>query len=102
MRLTDNQVTYIKEAFLKHFTKRDRLWLFGSRVDMQKCGGDIDFYIETHYSDLGIVVSKKTSFLVDLQKKIGEQKIDVVINVLPSRKKLPIYEEARTTGIRLI
>jgi len=102
MRLTDNQVTHIKEVFLQHFTSQDGLWLFGSRVDMQKRGGDIDLYIETHYTDLGIVVTKKINFLVELQKRIGEQKIDVVINVLSSNKNLPIYEEARTTGIKLV
>jgi len=34
--------------------------------------------------------------------KIGEQKIDIVINVVALKKHLPIYDEAKKTGIKLV
>ena len=102
MRLTAFQIAAIKESFCKSFASEDHLWLFGSRVDPTKRGGDIDLYIETKYSDTALVLQKKIRFLVDLQLKIGEQKIDVVINILSLGKALSIYEEARKTGIKIV
>jgi predicted nucleotidyltransferase len=77
MRLSKYEEESIKKAFLEIF-KTGSLYLFGSRVDDNKKGGDIDLYIEV--DDLTDVVSKKIDFLVNLKRKIGEQKIDVVIN----------------------
>lgn len=47
MRLTEKERKLICEAFLQNFGKNDHLWLFGSRVNDTKKGGDIDLYIET-------------------------------------------------------
>lgn len=102
MRLTAIQVKAIKGTFAIHFLKEDNIWLFGSRVDDTKKGGDIDLYIETNYDDLTLIVQKKLKFLSDLTRIIGEQKIDVIINVLQKNKNLPIYQEARNTGILLL
>ena len=44
----------------------------------------------------------KISFLRDLKKRIGDQKIDVIINVLEKNKQLRIYDEAKSTGIQLL
>lgn len=102
MRLTEKQVQAIREIFKRHFMNEDAIWLFGSRADDSKRGGDIDLYIETNYTDLDIVLKKRRVFLVDLILVIGDQKIDVVINRLSAKQKLPIYEEARNTGVKLI
>lgn len=102
MRLTPEQLIAIKESFAAHFLVEDKIWLFGSRVDDLKKGGDIDFYIETQYADNMVAVEKKIAFLRDLKKRIGEQKIDVVTNLLKSNKHLRIYEEAKNTGVRLL
>jgi len=63
MRLTPFQIQEIKKAFSAHFLPQDSLWLFGSRIDESKQGGDIDLYIETCYEDLSRVVKEKISFL---------------------------------------
>jgi len=52
MRLSRIQIKAIWEVFLLHFMKEDSIWLFGSRADDNKKGGDIDLYIETNYTDL--------------------------------------------------
>lgn len=57
-------------------------------------------YIETYNS--GTIYDIKINFLVDLEEKIGEQKIDLVIKRMLSPEILPIYEEARKTGVKLI
>ena len=57
MRLNEQEVNAIKESASKIFGDTVQVYLFGSRVDDDKKGGDIES-----------------------QKRIGEQKIDVVIS----------------------
>ncbi len=102
MRLTEIQIKAIQETFLLYFAKEDKIWLFGSRVDDHKKGGDIDLYIETNYDNLVVIEQKKIQFISKLKKIIGDQKIDIVINILPLGQKLLIYDEARNTGVLLI
>lgn len=102
MRLTQKQLDAIKDAFFANFLAEDKIWLFGSRVDDLKKGGDIDFYIETCYEDDHLVIDKKIAFLRDLKKRIGDQKIDVVVNILKNNRNLRIYDEAKNTGVQLI
>ncbi len=42
MRLTDFQIKTICESAEKNFGKDTHIWLFGSRVDDEAKGGDID------------------------------------------------------------
>ncbi len=102
MRLTEKEKQSICEAFLRHFSRNDHLWLFGSRVDDIKKGGDIDFYVETREKDHRIALQKKLSFLSDLWSSLGEQKIDVVLNLTHDNFNLPIYQQAKLQGILLI
>ncbi len=102
MRLTESQIKAILQIFTKYFLKEDKIWLFGSRVNDIKKGGDIDLYIETNYDDLLFIAKKELEFLAALKKTIGDQKIDIIINVLQKDKKLPIYNEAKNTGIQLL
>ncbi len=77
MRLSKNEAYSIKQAFYKVFGE-GKIYLFGSRVDDTKRGGDIDLYLcPKDYSD--DMYEKKIKFLVELDLTIGEQKIDVVI-----------------------
>lgn len=102
MRLTEFQVQAISQVFRRYFLENDHLWLFGSRVDKQSKGGDIDLYIETSYDDFLTIMERKIEFLSTLKQIIGEQKIDVVINAVKRKKELRIYDEAKTTGIKLL
>jgi predicted nucleotidyltransferase len=89
MRLLSNEVLAIKESFLEIFTSGS-IYLFGSRVDDSKKGGDIDLYIENIQKNN--IANKKIDFLISLKRKIGEQKIDVVINRDDNK---PIYKIAK-------
>lgn len=102
MRLTQKQLDAIRESFVAHFLPEDKIWLFGSRADDRKKGGDIDFYIETYYDDSAKAMEKQIGFLRELKKRIGDQKVDVVLNILKNNKQQRIYDEAKNTGIALI
>ncbi len=102
MRLTQVQLAAIRSASMETFGNTVGLWLFGSRVDDGKKGGDIDLYLEPEIQDADALVAAKLDFLVKLHKKLGEQKIDVVIRLATSREELPIYRLAKETGVRLL
>ncbi len=69
---------------------------------MTKRGGDIDFYIETSETDIDKAVEKEKKFVIELWDKIGDQQIDVVLNILSLKDTLAIYNIAKTTGVQLI
>jgi len=95
MRLNKQEIEEIKNCFLEIF-KSGIIYLFGSRVDDSQKGGDIDLYIITDQTE--DLPMKKIDFLVKLKKKIGDQKIDVII----SRDKTRFIEqEALKNGIEL-
>ncbi len=77
MRLSKTQISAILKAKDKFFAD-SKIYLFGSRIDDSRCGGDIDLYI---LSEHRIVdgIKKKIDFLVLLKSLIGDQKIDVVL-----------------------
>lgn len=102
VRLSDYDLNAIISLFGKYFSSEDRLWVFGSRVDMNQRGGDIDLYVETQAKTAVEAMKMKTDFLWDLELKIGEQKIDLVLNMVNNTYKLPIYEIAKTKGVRIV
>lgn len=101
MRLKEYELTAIREAFCKYFGADDQLYLFGSRADDRKKGGDIDLYVETEETDLNKLLTQKNRFLIEVEQQIGEQKIDVVLHRLKEAEKLPIYKIAREEGVKL-
>ena len=77
MRLLPEQRQAIKKYFLKFFEK-GHVYLFGSRADDSKKGGDIDLYMVV--PNLENLMQKKIDFLVAVKREIGNQKIDVVFD----------------------
>lgn len=78
MRLSPAYRNSIKTAAHKIFGENTQVFLFGSRVDDTKKGGDIDLFIVTdNKNDL---FQKKILFLAKLKSLLEEQKIDVVFN----------------------
>lgn len=97
MRLTEYEIKMIKKAF--HETFGDgKIYLFGSRTDDTKKGGDIDLYL-IPIKKFDDERSRKISFLVKLDDCIGEQKIDVIIS---TDKNRPIEQEAMRNGVELM
>lgn len=98
IRITSYEREIIKSLVKKHFGADADVYIFGSRTDENKRGGDIDLYITTEMPTSEIVRSK-ISLLMDLEKTIGEQKIDIVVN--NHSKQKPIYEIAENQGVKL-
>ena len=48
MRLSKNQVAIIKSIIFKSTNSNSQIYLFGSRLDDKKRGGDIDLLIKTN------------------------------------------------------
>jgi len=97
IRLPKDVIDEIVNLSKKYFGQNSRVWIFGSRADLTKRGGDIDIYIETpEYRD---IIDKKLDFLVELDKKIGEQKVDLVVKPLDSNDF--ISQEAKSKGVRI-
>lgn len=96
MRLSVHYQEVIKNTAQEVFGKDSKIFLFGSRVDDNRRGGDIDLYIKT--PDKSDLQQKKSKFMVELYKKLGEQKIDVVFDEDENRS---IEQEARKWGVAL-
>jgi predicted nucleotidyltransferase len=100
MRLTPFQQQTICQNAARFFGATTQVWLFGSRVDDTKRGGDIDLYIEPQLKETDDLVMAKLKFLRALHLRLGEQKIDVVLAVNETHP-LPIYQIAKQTGVLL-
>lgn len=75
MRLQKDQIQVLKQC-LSTLSENAKLYLFGSRVDDTKRGGDIDLLVvsdEITKRDLRLL-------RVDFFKHFGEQKMDIVLD----------------------
>ena len=95
MRLSKQYQNTIKKYFIEFFGDGD-VYLFGSRVDDSKKGGDIDLYLVIN--DHSKLFEKKLKFLSRVKRELGDQKIDVVFNIDSNRL---IEQEASKWGVKL-
>lgn len=77
MRLTDYQIDRILSIARGIYGDAVRIYLFGSRINDEKRGGDIDLLIETDDFQL-TTLDNKIKYLSRLKLAIGDQKIDLV------------------------
>ena len=66
MRLTSEQIAAIKGLATECFGAGTAVYLFGSRLDGAKRGGDIDLYIETDELEAARILDAKYDFLAKL------------------------------------
>jgi len=95
LRITEFQKDAIVDA-VKAVDPNAKVWLFGSRVDDNKRGGDIDIAI---YSDeINRDVMRKIRVNRLICDKIGDQRIDIVTT---SDGKEAIFKIAVAEGVQL-
>jgi hypothetical protein len=101
MRLSPGQIAAINVAARRRFGADAVVSFFGSRVDDKRRGGDIVLYIETTLPGAEEVVRAEIASLADIKRRIGEQKIDVLVDYPARKVRLRIFEVARQSGVRL-
>ena len=99
MRLTPQQQTAITAATKNTFGQNASVWLFGSRADDSKKGGDIDLLIRPSPDATDQLFIKKVRLLSQLERDLGQRKIDVVIESPHDTR--PIVAIAHATGVKL-
>ncbi len=81
MRLSDKEIISIKAVTNSVFGENALVILFGSRTEDNKKGGDIDLLIKCSSTiSRAELYQMKLKFLVQLKKRIGDQRIDIIID----------------------
>jgi len=100
MRLNQVQIDFIKKLAVKHFGQETTVYLFGSRTDDNKKGGDIDLFVNCA-NEAALTLEAKIHFLAELKTKIGDRKIDVVFDNANTRKKKNFYRAVNRHKVAL-
>ena len=100
MRVSQFEIETINSLAIKWFGTGVKVFLFGSRVDDDKKGGDIDLFIK-NIDDKLLTLENKIQFLADLKIIIGDQKIDVAFDNSITRSKLNFYNSILSHNLEL-
>jgi len=103
MRMTAQQAETIRLFAHRHFGEDAEVWLFGSRADDKKKGGDYDFLVETSLDHPDIIIEHKITMIAELQStsSFEDEKIDLIVKRRNSSFDMPIYGVAKKEGVRL-
>jgi uncharacterized protein len=93
MRLSDEERNAILDA-VRHEDPDAEVWLFGSRADDRKLGGDIDIAVRSSRVDR----VRRRAIRAAIHDRIGLQRIDIVISADGAD---PFFRHAVSTGVRL-
>lgn len=95
MRLTQIQHDTIRQTIERIIGADTRVWLFGSRTDDARRGGDVDLYVEP---------TQPSTLLSELRCKIAlEESLDLHVDLVIREhgKDKPIYHMAKQHGVQL-
>jgi|CXWL01.1.fsa_nt_gi predicted nucleotidyltransferase len=95
MRLTPTQHQCILQAIHQSFGGDAKVWLFGSRVDDVRRGGDVDLYVETDRVNT-LMSALRCKIVIEESLDLH---VDLVVNENAQDK--PIYQIAKKQGIQL-
>jgi len=98
MRITEQERCSIVEKVKEYIAVDAQVWLFGSRCDDAKKGGDIDLYIESDPLDNPFMA--RVYLKLALEDVLGYQKIDLVYHDRQLALQ-PIHDIARSEGVLL-
>jgi len=99
MRLTPSHVQLIRCTATELFGEHARITLFGSRVDDQRKGGDVDLMVEVPdpVDEPAVIIARMAS---RISRAMEGRKVDVVLKA-PNLLLQPIHEMAERTGVVL-
>jgi predicted nucleotidyltransferase len=96
MRMPENEVQLAVAIIKKHLGTSTAVWLFGSRVDDTRKGGDIDLYAETNIENIALPMARARGELADVLKR----HVDLVVNNHTHTE--PIFDIAQAQDVRLV
>lgn len=99
MRLHPDHIAVIKSVTAQVLGADASVRLFGSRVDDQARGGDIDLLIETTTPQPNRAVAA-ARVAARIERQLGERRVDVVL-VDPLTPPQTVHAEARAHGVLL-
>lgn len=99
MRLTEAQIDLIRNVVHGVLGARTRVTLFGSRVDDNALGGDLDLLVEMDHP-----IDHPALSSAQIAARIGRgmhgRRVDVIIDA-PNLKRQAIFQIARENGVPL-
>jgi predicted nucleotidyltransferase len=95
VRLESDEIRVIRKV-VSEFDKDAEIYIFGSRVDMGKKGGDIDILVLSDRIDW----RARREIRVSLIEKLGDRKIDLIV-ARKDEKDNPLVELAIEEGVRI-
>jgi predicted nucleotidyltransferase len=94
MRLAPEQAAMVAGSIKRHLGEHARIWLFGSRLDNSKRGGDLDLYVETHPHPL----TNELRCKIELEEAL-DLPVDLIVRTFED--DTPIAVIAKRRGVRL-
>lgn len=98
MRISPFETRTILQTARREFGEQVEVWLFGSRTDDARHGGDLDLMVIVDHP-VPDKAERAARFAASLQWQLGDQKIDVIID--DGESLMPVHRSARQTGMPL-
>ncbi len=99
MRLNQRSQQVIRETVTEVFGPSAQVLLFGSRLDDQARGGDIDLLVKLGQPDPD-ARRKELTLIARLQRRLGDQPIDILL-IEPGERLSAIQNIALEQGVPL-
>lgn len=95
MRLQRQEIQTILQVARQIYGEKVKVYLFGSRLDDAKRGGDIDLLVRNEGTHKGVLA--RIRMIAQLKLLLGDQKIDVI----GDHEESLVVQEALQKGILL-
>ncbi len=96
MRLQKQEIHTILQVARNIYGEKVKVYLFGSRLDNTKRGGDIDLLIRTDEEKKGVLA--RIRMIAQLKFLLGDQKIDII----GDHENSIVAQEALQKGVLLV
>ena len=97
MRLTQEQIVAINKVVARHAGKNAKIYLFGSKLDDSKKGGDVDLIVETE-TPLSLI--DRAKIIMELEPLLMAP-VDLISYVPEHDQMTPFQKIARSSAIPL-
>ena len=103
IRLADNEIRAIEQAASQIFPVGTQIKAFGSRLDLDRLGVDIDLLVVLPQPvQASQKVAWRNELIALLYCKLGEQKIDVILTDTKTPDDRPVVKKALAVGKILV